>query len=142
MIPSTTIRVTSWSCGMREHVCMHYGLCQRRCHLVTSLFLLDHLPDDPETARNTEVSKFTCQNVRNRLLLHKQQYMPFNGSRYKFDKHHVSNSKKAQRKRRFIREIEKRCAIHGTFHNFKKVFLKNLFLENLPLEMYLGCCCF
>lgn len=47
-------------------VCV-YG-SQRRCHLVTSLLLLDHLPDDPETARNTEVSKSTCQNVRNRLL--------------------------------------------------------------------------
>lgn len=88
-------------------------LCQRRCHLVTSLLLLDQLPDDPETMRNTEVSKSTWQNVRNCLLLHELQYMPFNGSRYKFDKHHVSDSKKAQRKRRFVREIENRCAIHG-----------------------------
>ncbi len=105
VIPSAAIRVTSWTCGMCEHVCMYYGLhlcvwgvcgCQSRCHLVTSLLQLDHLPDDPETARNTEESKSTCQNVRKCLPSHKQQDMRFNGPSYKFKKHNVSKRKKAQ----------------------------------------------
>ncbi len=112
MIPSAAIRVTSWTCGMCEHVCMYYGLhlcvwgvcgCQSRCHLVTSLLQLDHLPDDPETARNTEESKSTCQNVRKCLPSHTRQDMRFNGTSYKFKKHHVSKRKKAQKKRRFVR---------------------------------------
>lgn len=73
VIPSAAIRVTSWSCGMCEHVFMHAGLCpcvpgfygsKSRCHLVILLSQLNCIPDDLEAARNSKVSKSTCRNTQ------------------------------------------------------------------------------
>lgn len=55
------------------------------CHLVTLLLQLDYLPDDPETVRDTEGSKSTCQNLKKRLLSHELHHMAFNGTRYELD---------------------------------------------------------